>query len=467
LMPGSAASSLAGFPMGAHGALAAATVNEASFLSGKQPRESLEADLLPAWGELRLASFTEEAASAAADSASHFVGASTCASVGCHGDARPGGLWWRTSLTKFFASDPHAQANDVLWTFRGREMTRLLANPSKTDGQLSDTEHFETIQQRCIGCHATPLPQGAMKGPDSYALGVQCESCHGAASEWLHLHYQTTFDRKSNGFVDTKQLEKRAGVCMDCHVGPNEAAGTTQVVDHDLIAAGHPRLAFEFHAYFQNLPPHWDREADEKAHNADKDHPGAFHFRSWLAGQSETANHKELLRARDEKLLGKGLNDFANLDCFACHHALKNHAWRQRSYFTLEPATWPGPSLPSFRQNTSQSQRLSLARELVEGLAEDPRWDAALQTYLAVRAIVSDIQVSEVPVPSADWKSLESALSSLGNYLADTSFASAQQASRQPTLYDSPRNHSFDALTQRTDPLVKVLRRLETQNSVR
>jgi hypothetical protein len=42
------------------------------------------------------------------------------------------------------------------------------------------------------------------------------------------------------------------------------STGQVQVVDHDLIAAGHPRLNFEFNAYFESLPAHWDRRTDEQ-----------------------------------------------------------------------------------------------------------------------------------------------------------------------------------------------------------
>ncbi len=40
-------------------------------------------------------------------------------------------------------------------------------------------------------------------------------------------------------------------------------------VDHDLIAAGHPALRFEFATYFANLPPHWDVARDKKANSSD------------------------------------------------------------------------------------------------------------------------------------------------------------------------------------------------------
>src|SRR5207237_71153 len=136
-----------------------------------------------------------------------FVGASSCSSAGCHGDARPGAPHWQTAFTTWATRDPHAQAYDVLWTHRAREMTRLLS-PRATDATqpspLTDERHFAALQQRCLGCHATPVAD-SYPNASNYALGVHCESCHGPASEWLHAHYRAGFDRiQSSGFVDTK-----------------------------------------------------------------------------------------------------------------------------------------------------------------------------------------------------------------------------------------------------------------------
>src|SRR5439155_544553 len=68
-----------------------------------------------------------------------FVGVWSCASAGCHGEPRDGRPEWKTSFTIWAEVDPHAQAFEVLWTFRGREMTRLL---SGRDEALPETEHF-------------------------------------------------------------------------------------------------------------------------------------------------------------------------------------------------------------------------------------------------------------------------------------------------------------------------------------
>ena len=79
--------------------------------------------------------------------------------------------------------------------------------------------------------------------------GVNCESCHGPAQLWLAEHTQygwnnrPPLEKERLGMRPTRELPERAAVCVGCHVGP-----PGRDMNHDLIAAGHPRLNFEFAA---------------------------------------------------------------------------------------------------------------------------------------------------------------------------------------------------------------------------
>jgi hypothetical protein len=92
-------------------------------------------------------------------------------------------------------------------------------------------------------------------------------------------------------------------------------------MNHDLIAAGHPRLTFEFSAYQANEPPHWV----EKGINVAPDFPA----RAWAVGQAATA------KAAAELLHGRAADpsapwpEFSEFDCYACHHSLADQTWRQ------------------------------------------------------------------------------------------------------------------------------------------
>jgi hypothetical protein len=94
-------------------------------------------------------------------------------------------------------------------------------------------------------------------------------------------------------------------------------------VNHDLIAAGHPRLNFEFGAYHANLPKHWNEQKD-KAGRPD------FEARAWAIGQIVTAKSAlELLAWRANPANNTPWPEFAEYDCFACHHDLQAKSWRQ------------------------------------------------------------------------------------------------------------------------------------------
>ena len=215
------------------------------------------------------------------------------------------------------------------------------------------------------------------------ADGVGCESCHGASEKWLGPHtsesWKTTSpaDKKEMGFQDTKNLTNRAAICVGCHVGEHSADGqTVRDVNHDLIAAGHPRLNFEFSAFLDNMPAHWD----EKAENADPADPSRrapdFAARAWAIGRLTTIKAALALlesRAADinrlpPALVGQGAAnrrvtprwpEFSEFGCFSCHHGLLDQEFRRATRagsrvqvpfpgapgFVHGPKTWSG-SLP-------------------------------------------------------------------------------------------------------------------------
>src|SRR5205807_1861790 len=74
-----------------------------------------------------------------------------------------------------------------------------------------------------------------------------------------------------------------AETCVGCHVGSPAvpAFPGARDVNHDLIAAGHPRLNFEFAAFLFNLPRHWNEEKKTPS-------PGA-EGGTWVVGQAITA----------------------------------------------------------------------------------------------------------------------------------------------------------------------------------
>jgi hypothetical protein len=105
----------------------------------------------------------------------------------------------------------------------------------------------------------------------------------------------------------------RAETCAGCHVG---APGRD--VSHDLIAAGHPRLNFDYATYLRALPPHWaekDRDVSPPALR-----PAADEFRHWLVGRAAAAAAGYRLLA--DRARHGPWPELAAFDCYACHHGL-------------------------------------------------------------------------------------------------------------------------------------------------
>src|SRR5262245_44133407 len=201
---------------------------------------------------------------AQAQPAPSYIGAGGCNSSNCHGaaaelttaDSRIKGNEYAT----WSSADKHARAYKVLIEARGKKMTQILG--------INDPGH----DKRCAPCHVGGSP------PDNDKLmfdGVACEACHGPARNWLGPHAikdnraqtERHAENVRNGMIDTKNLQTRANTCLQCHLGD-----ATHVVDHDLIAAGHPDLAFELDTFTAAQPAH---------HRA---MPAAMRIRAWAVG---------------------------------------------------------------------------------------------------------------------------------------------------------------------------------------
>jgi hypothetical protein len=251
-------------------------------------------------------------------------GAGSCAATACHGSIAPAAREvypsrvLRNEHTTWISQDPHAGAFAVLSSRRSDDMATRLNGGKATRA---------TEEARCLACHAT-----GGTGPAAVPLavvredGVSCEACHGAAEHWLGPHTQAGWAAlppaqklAQFGMRPTRDLSQRAAICVECHVG-----SPGRDVNHDLIAAGHPRLSFEFAAFLANMPPHWVEDTG-----------GNFPAQAWAVGQAATARAAaDLLVERARKASHDRTApwpEFSEYDCFACHHDLADEAWRRGS----------------------------------------------------------------------------------------------------------------------------------------
>jgi hypothetical protein len=367
-----------------------------------------------------------------------YAGAGSCASSACHGGDKSLPAKWQSSYSVWATSDRHSQSYSVLFGDLARQIELNLAQHAsgkpEADGPAAHKD------ARCLGCHSLP-EQAAVPG---LAIdGVSCEACHGPAGTWLVRHTLAGFGTlpaaekySATGMHDTKDLVARAESCVACHVGgpPRDGDGFTRDVNHDLIAAGHPRLNFEFSAFLANMPPHWATPTDEA--------------QAWAVGQIIAGRAAlELLTARADKAAHDSSApwpEFSEYACFDCHHPIDsglhssplaqagkgNHrrpgSFRWGSWYTpmpdllaglkgapesagweklqatmLEPLPDAAQAAAAARETAAGLQRLlpfalslqgndARAKRLLSGLTQDANaadWDHAAQSYLALVAL--------------------------------------------------------------------------------
>lgn len=336
--------------------------------------------------------------SADADKSAEWQGVASCVSSSCHG--QNGGKGTKGSEYNTWAGyDKHARAFQVLGNERSERMVR----------NLYGTDAKPAMEQAlCLKCHASHDGITATGVAARFQLndGVGCESCHGAAAKWLTIHYQGGFkdkslkDKAALGMRPTKDIAYRARVCTECHVGT-----ANKEVNHDLIAAGHPRLAFEFGAYHGIYNKHWNIQADH-------DRYPDFEARAWAVGQLVSARAAlELLKARADGAANgtKPWPEFAEYECFACHKDLQVNSPRQKAGYgdrkagSLPWGNWYlSPTNPLLGEGGQKpSEALTKLRSRLQSASPDAR-----EVGLAAAALAREVddlrtEASAAPARSA------------------------------------------------------------------
>lgn len=316
------------------------------------------------------------AASAASQGAERFrfVGSASCTAANCHGgngsrSVRSGAdPLSPQAYSVWIRSDPHAGAFEVLYQEESQKIAERLGLPDAPTAKV------------CLDCHSVNVEPNDLTASARHTPhdGVGCEACHGAAEGWLDPHKWEAWSslsaaqKRALGYRDLNDLVERAATCTACHVGSGE-----RDVNHDLIAAGHPRMAFELSAYHANLPKHWKNEktpADE------------LDARLWVVGQAASAASSLALLAHRAGNANSPWPELSEYDCFACHHDLADPSWRQLEF---DPSAGVAPGAAAWGtwhyallseaqvrgldQLRNEMQRLLPRRDEVRALAEERR----------------------------------------------------------------------------------------------
>jgi hypothetical protein len=369
-----------------------------------------------------------------------FLGARSCAAAACHGGIDPDPrflLSRRNEYVDWLDKDPHA---------RGYQTLKNDLSAAILDRLSHDVASRAKRLANCYGCH-NPQPPPAQRAASFYERdSVGCEICHGPAEKWIGAHVTTAWpgqNKTALGFIDTESVTIRAQTCAACHVG-----SPGREVNHDLIAAGHPALKFELTAYHAMLSKHWrdDRERKLKP---------LLEITLWQAGQVACGEAAiDLLKWRAQRAENEAPDavwpEFAEYDCYACHHDLVHPSWRQTSSTSSVPLGMPawgswyfrrlkqpaGKSLQALADEMQGSFRpdptaiievansLQLAAPAIEADIREPaNWDDATQQYLGLVAFEQAQRDAGKSVDAA----LTAGIKSLREQLAF------------PRDYDSPR----------------------------
>ena len=253
--------------------------------------------------------------------AGKYNGPGGCAASSCHGSVQPKSTThiFQNEYTIWIAQDKHARAFSVLQNNVSQRIGRILVIGSPAQAP------------KCLACHALYAPPDQQAQTFELGDGVSCESCHGPASGWLGPHTTKNWSHEKSlqlGMYDTRNLEKRTTRCLTCHLGTAE-----KFVDHEMIAAGHPDLTFELGLFTFAMPRHWK--------TPEHDDPWQ-QVRAWGVGQA--VQLRESLNRLSRRALGPVWPEYAELECFACHHSLTRpeDSWRQqRGYAGRLPGSPP------------------------------------------------------------------------------------------------------------------------------
>jgi hypothetical protein len=359
------------------------------------------------------------------------IGAASCAKSGCHGAVTPARRKpdeiLRNESTLFGKDKRHQGAYQLLKAEKSKTIARNLA---KLDGRDEPVKPAHE-DARCLSCHSIPYVSDYAHAAIRPVLssGVGCESCHGPAEKWLLPHTEdknwrtkTPEQKKSLGMNDTKDWIVRAKVCAGCHVGaPADEKNGVQGRDafHDIMAAGHPRLNFEFSVLSDVMPQHW-RKPQRQADSA---------TRAWLIGQLVFAESSlDLTRARATDAANNKLPwpEFAEYDCFACHHDLSEPSWYQeRKYGQRTPGTLPWGTWYFTMVKSLPGTDAGKGRAFVEQLAK-------LQKLLVPDKATTKLTVQSAPDPKLVANEADRALELLRDWTPSVAKAAIdREASRR------------------------------------
>ncbi|MEY4269792.1 MAG: hypothetical protein RLZZ58_1008 [Pseudomonadota bacterium] len=270
---------------------------------------------------LLLFSLASPPARSQAESKGPFLGVASCAGSTCHGRMEGDGtpvrqdelMKWQEPSTPGGA---HSRAFAVLSNSRSDFIAKNLGIGDPASAKM------------CLGCHSSEAAAGGGSFRYQKDDGVGCESCHGAAGGWIANHYTGTQPppekhqiNLANGLVKLEDPRVRAALCVNCHFG---SATDGQFVTHQIMAAGHPRIAFELDL-FSTMQQHHAEDADYGDRRWGMPGRTTDHVQMWAVGQT-TALNRSLTLYQSKRGTQGIFPEFYFFDCHSCHRRIFDQA---------------------------------------------------------------------------------------------------------------------------------------------
>jgi hypothetical protein len=273
----------------------------------------------------------------------------------------------------------------------------------------------------CVSCHSVPFDKDKFDRDESFheEEGVSCVACHGADVGWLDMHGSATALKRKRwrdlargekerkyGMTDLWDPVKWARLCASCHVGNAEE---NKVVTHEMYAAGHPPLpGIEIASFSDYMPRHWQylREKDKKIQDLLKINKAEAELERTnlvAVGTLVTLEESMKLLAAQAKD-AKSWPEFAQFDCYACHHDLKTKSWRVERGYSGTPGRPPLRPWPTALAELGIYQSARGDKAKIDGYSRDFKWKLqALQEALEVRPFGKAEAVARQAQELSDW----------------------------------------------------------------
>lgn len=345
--------------------------------------------------------------------------ATSCAASSCHGGGSVGKVGsehttWAPEAFPQGSQDPHAKAYRVLFNPVSVEMARKLYG----DGQPAHTA------PTCLKCHAVESGAAPDVADQVRSEGVGCGGCHGPADKWIGEHYTAAWKQltprekwEKYGFVPAGNLVARTLNCAGCHIGDGD-----RDLNHDLYAAGHPRITFE--------PARLHNQDDYRKHWTEKMPQPDFEVRLWIVGQAAALRAATNLLYERAKRVEDGdpktpWPEFAGYSCYACHQKIGDKDIRGIASDAPRPAGSAGWEVWS---NTATEIAAGACRDAYPGL---PSFSLA-DRLGEVKKLRELMESKRMPGSKAVKAQAEKALVQLDAWLAAMQAAEDDRASLKP-----------------------------------